>query len=79
MHVHVCAHFRSRTITLICITLISIAKSEDEEDFRGMPSHDDGTSSGYFLDADTSSCGSFEVDCESCDSEGEGCQRPSAK
>lgn len=34
MHVHVCAHFRSRTITLICITLISTAKSEDEEDFR---------------------------------------------
>ncbi|CAH3129484.1 unnamed protein product [Pocillopora meandrina] len=45
------------------------AKSGDEEDFRGMPSHKGDTSSDYFADARTSSCGSFEVDSGRSDSE----------
>lgn len=61
-------------VSLICNSYISTAKSGDEEDFRGMPSHEGDTSSDYFADARTSSCVSFEVDSGRSDSEGEGCQ-----
>ncbi|PFX16837.1 hypothetical protein AWC38_SpisGene18876 [Stylophora pistillata] len=47
------------------------AKSEDQEDFRGIPIHKDGSSSDYFADTDNSSCGSVDGECERSDSKGE--------
>lgn len=64
---------RQHKVSLICSSYISTAKSGDEEDFRGMPSHKGDTSSDNFADARTSSCGSFAVDSGRSDSEGEGC------
>ena len=66
-------------MSLICNSFTSTVKSGDEEDFRGMPSHKGDTSSDYFADAKTSSCGSFEVDSGQSDSEGKGCQLFSAE
>lgn len=60
-------------MSLIYNSFISTAKFGDEEDFRGMPSHEGDTSSNYFAEA-KNSCGSFEVDSGRSDSEGEGCQ-----
>lgn len=43
------------------------AESEGEDDFRGMPFHNDGNLSNYFADVETSSRRSSEVDSEWAD------------
>lgn len=45
------------------------SESEDKKDLKSMPSPEDGDSSDYFADAETSSCGSFEGDPKWADSE----------
>ncbi|PFX16836.1 hypothetical protein AWC38_SpisGene18877, partial [Stylophora pistillata] len=45
------------------------AESEDEKDLKSMPSPEDGDSSDYFADAETSSCGPFEGDPKWADAE----------
>ena len=57
----------------ICCGSISAAVIEDETDLENGQSKEDDNQSDYFADAETSSCGSFELEFEWSDSEdGEG-------
>ena len=57
----------------MCCCSISTAVIEDETDLETGQSKDDDNQSDYFADAETSSCGSFELEIGWSDSEdGEG-------
>lgn len=57
----------------MCCGSISVAVIDDETDLEIGQSKDDDDQSDYFADAETSSCGSFELEIGWSDSEdGEG-------
>lgn len=57
----------------MCCVFISTAVIEEETNLESGQSEDDDNQSDYFADAETSSCGSFELEIGWSDSEdGEG-------
>lgn len=57
----------------MCCVFISTAVIEEETNLESRQSKDDDNQSDYFADAETSSCGSFELEIGWSDSEdGEG-------